>query len=115
MHDYHKDWSSAKKAARLDDKLFKLKLGEKLDELNQQYKVLMKTGHNNWKPQWDKVDQQCSAVRKIVQNYRALVNKNGQNAQALKVLASIDENTHGHMLWDIALDMGWLYHQINGF
>ena len=40
IHDFYRDWSIAKKDAKLDDKLFTLKLGPKLDDLNKQYIAL---------------------------------------------------------------------------
>ncbi len=108
-HDYHKDWKAAKKAAKLSDGLFKQKLGGNLDELNKLYDQLAKAGPKNWKALYDKHSNKAIEIQKIVKAYRVIINANGKNAGALKVLENIDASKKTAMIWGMALDKGAWY------
>jgi hypothetical protein len=108
-HDYHKDWVAAKKKAKLADKLFQQKLGGKLDELNKLYDQLAKATPKNWKTLYDQHSNKAIEIQKIVKAYRDIVNANGKNAEALKVLENIDASKKTAMIWAMALDKGSWY------
>ena len=108
-HDFRKDWVAAKKAAKLSDKLFTLKFGPKLDAQNKLYKQVMEASPAKFMALYKKHGEKAVELKGIVKAYRELVNANGKNAQALKVLASIDANKKGCMIWDMALDKGSEY------
>jgi hypothetical protein len=85
-HDYRKDWVAAKKSAKLDDKLFKQKPSPKLDDLNKLYDQLAKATPKSWKELYDKHSNKAIEIQNIVKAYRVIVNANGKNVAALKVL-----------------------------
>ena len=106
VHDYHKDWATAKKNIPNEGKLFTKKLGPQLDTLNKLYTQFMNAGPKNFDAAAKKHSDLAIKIQNIVKDYRTLVNNNGKNAAALKVLTSIDGTGKGHMIFDMALDKG---------
>src|SRR5262249_52810920 len=104
VHDYHKDWVAGKK--KLDDKLFTQKLGAKLDDLNSLYSQMKKASDKSRPALIAKYQPKAAEVEKIVVAYRNIVKSHGSDAQALKVLASIDgEGVNNAMLPAIKRDI----------
>ena len=104
LHDYRKDWVAARKAAHLDETLFKKDLEPMLDELNRLYGQLVKAAPADTKALYDQHGRLAAKVKKVVAAYRAIVTANGANAQALRVLDTIDGVQKGAMLWDMDVD-----------
>jgi hypothetical protein len=85
---YHKAWVDAKKP--LDNKLFTEHLGDKLDELEKLYGQVAKASVKSRPALIAKHKALADEIEAIVKRYRQIVNNNGNNKQALRVLQLID-------------------------
>ena len=106
LHNYHTDWVNAKQHAHLSDKLFKKGLGGKLAQLNTLYTQAMAAQTSKaFAPLAKKHAALVKTVKTIVDGYRGLVTKNGNDRGAQSTLNSIYESGHVGMLSNMEDDL----------
>lgn len=91
-HNFHDEWVKAKASSGLSDKLFKSRLGSKLDQLNTLYRQAMAAQTiKAYTPLAKKHTTLAKTVEDIVDAYRTIVKQKPNNKAAMDVLNRIHQ------------------------